>query len=81
MDMSQMLCARCRSRLPRPRVRLVSTADTVLDGLLCACCAAPLPPESLAGRLISKTVQLTRFGLAQSTAPLLTTTPQPPGDG
>jgi len=55
-------------------------ADAVWDGVVCACCGAPLPPETLAARLIAKTIQLSRFGLAQGTGPLLKTPPPPSRD-
>ncbi len=81
MGLTATLCARCQSRLPRPRMQGLWAADAVWDGVVCACCGAPLPPETLAARLIAKTIQLARFGLAQGTGPLLKTPPPPSRDG
>lgn len=71
-----MLCLECATRAPRPRTRHL-LEDPPLEGLaqlrslVCSGCGSLLPLTDPADGLLSKLVQLDRFGLGAYAAPLL----------
>ena len=71
-----MLCLECATRSPQPRIRYVH-GDPPLEGLnrlrslVCAGCGSLLPLTDATDGLLSKLVQLDRFGLGAYAAPLL----------
>lgn len=71
-----MLCLECATRSPRPRIRHVSDSEAVpgrgrLASLVCSACGGLLPLTDSTDGLLSKLVQLDRFGLGAFAAPLL----------
>lgn len=71
-----MLCLECSTRSPRPRVRHVGDGESEdglnrLRSLVCAACGSVLPLTDATDGLVSKLIQLDRFGLGAFAAPLL----------
>jgi hypothetical protein len=71
-----MLCLECATRSPRPRVRylenpVVQEGMCRLRSVVCSGCGSLLPLTDSADGLLSKLVQLDRFGLGAFAAPLL----------
>lgn len=71
-----MLCLECATRSPRPRTRH-TLGNPSLEGLsrlrslVCSGCGSLLPLIDSTDGLLSKLVQLDRFGLGAFAAPLL----------
>jgi hypothetical protein len=71
-----MLCLECATRAPKPRSRHFVESPPLeglsrLRSLVCSGCGSLLPLTDSADGLISKLVQLDRFGLGAFAAPLL----------
>lgn len=71
-----MLCLQCATRSPRPKARHLKSplgVDGVsrLRSLVCAGCGSLLPLTDSTEGLLSKLIQLDRFGLGAFAAPLL----------
>ena len=71
-----MLCLECATRTPRPRTRQLIEGPpreglNRLRSLVCAGCGSLLPLSDTTEGLLSKLVQLDRFGLGAFAAPLL----------
>ena len=71
-----MLCLKCATRSPRPRVRYLKSPHGLegvsrLRSLVCAGCGSLLPLTDSTDGLLSKLMQLDRFGLGAFAAPLL----------
>lgn len=71
-----MLCLDCSTRSPQPRSRHIRDGETGdglsrLRSLVCAECGSVLPLTDATDGLVSKLIQLDRFGLGAFAAPLL----------
>jgi hypothetical protein len=71
-----MLCLECATRSPRPRIRHVHEPPALeglsrLRSLVCSGCGTLLPLTDSAEGLLTKLIQLDRFGLGAFAEPLL----------